>query len=231
MTNTTLTPQPDLEGFDDTLLDDYEAPPIDDVPALAAFVVDDDGKATWAARRLANHKAAVARMEDQAAAELARIDAWAEERKAPIVEWLDDSTRGEKSRVEWFTGLLVGFARRLHRDDPDCPKSRKFVGGSCGRKKKPDVLVIDDPALFVEWALTAGRHELLKIEPRSSAIKSEIGVSADVAEFIVPKVDRDKKGAPTTPGQTSEVVVVETGEAIPGVTYMVGEEDYWAKAE
>ena len=153
-----------MSDLSEHLMSTYTEPPIDDPEALDRFVVDDDSKATWCARKLAKYEAEIARMETEAADEVERINAW-----------LADSTSGARRKAEWFAGLLVAYAVRL-AEEPDAPKTHKFLGGEVGRRKLPDrVEVSGDEARFVEWAIANDRADLLTIKPRVSEIKGRIG--------------------------------------------------------
>ena len=152
-----------MSDLSDVLETNFVEPPIEDEQARAAFVVDDDSKATWAARKLARYEAEIERCEQQAKDEKQRID-----------EWLDDATSGARNRAKWFADLLAGYAVLLHDADPQCAKTHKFIGGEVGRRKQPDKVEVVDEKTFVEWALVE-HDDLLKITPSLTAIKGTIG--------------------------------------------------------
>lgn len=145
----------------------YPTPPIEDEAARSAFVVDDDDKAAWAARKLARFQGDVDRMEQQARDEKAKIDAW-----------LADATHGARGQVEWFEDLLAGYARRLHDADPDAPKTHKFLGGEVGRRKLPDRVVVTNEGAFGAWALE-NDPLLLSMKPSVNMVKAAVGRGLD----------------------------------------------------
>lgn len=190
-----MSDHPTLSDF---LEGTFTEPPIEDDEARDRFTVDSDEKATWASRKLARYRGEVEALEQQAADEKARIDAW-----------LSDATSGARHNVAWFESLLVAYAAKLHHDDPDGPKSRKFLGGRIGRRKLPDKAEVSDDAKFVAWAFDAGCGDLVASKPSLSAIKKDTGL-------------RPADG---------HLVHVETGEVVPGLVWVEGVERYYAEVD
>src|SRR5690606_2623332 len=96
------------------------------------FVVDNDEKATWAARKATRAQAEVDRIRAQADTEIARIR-----------EWAAEASRSAQHDVDFFTGLLDGYLHRLideHGDD--LPKTYRVLGADLVRRKAPDTIKV-----------------------------------------------------------------------------------------
>lgn len=147
----------------------------------AAFEIDDLAKATWAVRKIAQHRARLAEAQQVADAERARIN-----------DWLED----ERRRCEQGTVHLEGLLYRYHEgqlvEDPK-RKTIKTPAGDLVARKSPDSIDVDD-AVFVPWA-EANAPGLLNPPkaptPAKAAIKKATGdvvdgqvVFADTGEFL-----------------------------------------------
>lgn len=157
---------------------------IDDrAPAYDRFSIPDDAAADWALRKIAKAQAAIDAAEQVA-----------DERRALIDRWLQDSTASDRSTVEFMTGLLSEYHGRVLAEDPD----RKTLDLPAGRVKsrttKPAV-VIEDLDTVAEWC---GSH------------------MPDAVTYT-PKVSvRDIRNV-TLPTSAGRAVDAETGEVVPGL--------------
>lgn len=117
--------------------------PVDlaDATIREVWTIPDSEAANWAFRKLAHAQEELARIKADAAAEIARIQAWA-----------DDASRPLESDAAWFTGRLIEYRRRLEDADPTLPKTYRLPFGSITRRKLPDKTVVTDKAAAIAWA-------------------------------------------------------------------------------
>lgn len=122
----------------------YDDPTEDDDPTDERWTVDNDRKAAWALRRLAEHQAEVNRINDAAHDEVVLID-----------QWRTDATRGPQSSIDFHRACLIAYRDRLEADDPELVTKRKtykLPGGELKRTKgRLSVRVVDEDA-FLDWA-------------------------------------------------------------------------------
>lgn len=148
------------------------------------FRIHDDGAAAWAMRKLRAVHRRVADIEAIAAAERARIDAWAA-----------DATRSHQREVDYFTGLLLDYGRR-QRDEED----RKTISTPYGsiRSRAGSLKWTIDPDGFLPWAET-NRPDLIRVrkDPDLSAAKKDLKLSDTLDPF-------DPSTGEAVPGVTVE---------------------------
>lgn len=104
------------------------------------WVCDNDRKAAWHLRRIAEHEA-----------EVARINAVAEADIAAVRQWADDATRPAKSSIDFHRGSLIAYRYRLE-DEGTIPATYKLPGGNLVRRKGRDSVKVTDPDAFLDWA-------------------------------------------------------------------------------
>lgn len=173
------------------------------------FVIDNLDKATWAVRKIAQHRRRRDEAVAAAQAERDRIDAW-------LVAELD--------RYDSSTAYLQDLLRRYHQqriseDNPTAngwaevkeSKTVRTPAGDLVARKAPDRVEVDE-AQFVPWALTHAIDLLNPPKPRTPdkrAIK-------DLAELLTIMADGTLANA-------------ETGEFLPGVVWVDGDVTYTVK--
>ncbi len=127
------------------------------------YVLMTDEDALWAMRRLANSQRRIDEKHHQAAAEQLRIDSW-----------FLYATKSDRATVEYFTGILESYMKRVREEDGS--KSLSFPDGNVTSTATQDKVSVDDPELFLKWAEQNGHREWTrtKTEPDMSAIKSSV---------------------------------------------------------
>lgn len=106
----------------------------------AHWRIEDDGAAEWALRHLARIEAEEAEIAEQAAAWVAEIQRWAEERSKPLI-----------ARRAFFEGAAADYLRRLREQDPKI-KSRKLPSGTIKSTGSGAKVAIADEAAVIAWA-------------------------------------------------------------------------------
>lgn len=104
------------------------------------WVCDNDRKAAWHLRRIAEHEA-----------EVARIKAVADEDIAAVRQWADDAARPEQSSIDFHRGSLIAYRYRLE-DEGKVPATYKLPGGNIVRRKGRESYQVTDPDAFLDWA-------------------------------------------------------------------------------
>lgn len=115
------------------------------------FTVDSIDKAEWCMRKLAKLAQEDAADESAAQAEIERITAWLEERKA-----------ARQSQREFFVEHLTSFHRRVLLQD-DKAKTIKLPHGVLKARKLPDKWEYDEKTIL-KWAKENGRHEMIRVK-------------------------------------------------------------------
>ena len=128
-----LTMPPDLVGYEDE----------EDPVVKGAWRIENTGSADWALRRLAECEAEIGEIQAQAEAAIARVRARAEELGQRMA-----------NGVGFFRFKLAEYAERnrgelLHGKK----KSRDFLHGRIGWRKKAERLTVADSAALEEWLL------------------------------------------------------------------------------
>lgn len=184
-------------------------PDLDD-EERSRFVINDDGKANWAFRKLARVQASIADVRRQAADQRALIDEW---------------ERGELDRLEAeersFEGALGDYWRRELEPEVDelmakgmsfddawakvKKKSRKLPTGTLSASKGRETIQVEDDEAFVAWARENALYDVLSVTYRPS--------KDALAQY------NRKDGA----------IVTADGEKVPGVHVATGGVTYKAK--
>jgi hypothetical protein len=159
------------------------------------FRITVDGQASWALRKIR-----------EAQAEQARIKALAEDEIARIEQWATDADRPLQGDVDYFTGLLVDYYRRLKEANPKLPRTYKLPDGHIAARKDPDSLDVKDEAAFIAWA------------------------TEHLPDAVPPKVLKSKLNDDRFAHEDGKVIDTTTGEVVPGVALTVGEDQIKAKA-
>lgn len=184
------------------LPDTETAPPLGD-PDRERWKITGDRSAAWAMRQLAARNAEIDRIEGLARDEYDRIDAWAA-----------DASHGARADAEFFAAHLKAYYADLYDADPKLPKTYPIPGGKLQRRKNPDRVEVTDEDAFVGWALDSHQFDLLNVKP----LKSVISDAAKSKHVVV-----------TQDGAI--VVDTSTGETMPGVRVVTGDERIEAKPD
>lgn len=182
-----------------------DGPDLDAPETRDRWRIDDDTAANWALRKLAAAETEKARIRHEAQAEISRVQAWA-----------DDAEQAISHDVDFFTGCLVDYRHRLESADPKLAKTYKLPAGSIARAKARRKVVLVDADALMEWALDNDR-DLLTVRPARAEMMAAIGARYDLASAV------------DDPDTETEMVVVSTGEQVPGVRIVRGADTYSAK--
>lgn len=174
-------------------------PDLADDETRERWVVENDDMAGWAFRKIARAETERSRIRQDAAAEIARIEAWAA-----------DAERTVDHDVQFFTGKLIEYRRMLEDRDPDLPKTYKTPLGSIARRAGRSKVNVINEAAFVEWAQEA-LPDALTMKPRVSALSDFADMSGHLIDPVsgekVPGVERvtspdryEVRPADATPG-------------------------------
>lgn len=164
----------------------------------------DADEANTRLRRLARIRAEIEAVEDQAATQIAQINAWAERR----YEVLHNRARWEREGLEmWHRAVLA--------DDP----GRKTISLPCGtlsaRRQQP-VWEFDEPT-FLAWAIEHAPDLVRVPEP-----KPQVERAAAKKALHLP---------PLTEGESCRPIDEDTGEMVPGVTVTARPPSFTASTE
>jgi hypothetical protein len=203
----TPIPDPELDAQLDVALDDPEAASTSDT-----FQVTNLEQASWAVRKIAQHRAQLQEANEVYVAERERLDAY---------------MRDAEGRCTKATEFLEGLLRRFHEErlagegaHPAIAtkeqwakaksKTIRLPAGQLVARRGTDRLDVDDER-FVEWARATGHDHLLHttITPDKGEIKQAVG---DVME-------------------DGRVVDADSGEFMPGVTWVDGAVRFSVKTE
>jgi len=160
--------------------------------AQQAWEVDGDNTAQWAIDKIAAATEERDRIRRNAQDAIEQIQAKA----------LRDEARSTRT-IEFMTGKLIDYRRRLEAENPKLPKTYPLPNGDlCVRAGRPSVKVIDEGA-FVDWAVDHA-PQALTYKPKVTGLKH---------------LDRGPDG----------VLVTDAGEQVPGVREVQGEPSYSVK--
>lgn len=125
--------------------------PATETPDGAPFTITDDGAAEWALRKLAAHRAELATVQARADEEIARIDAWTKRHQARI-----------DPHIDYFTDLLINYARQQRTEGR---KTLDLIAGVVKTTASGGGWRVADEDVLVSW-LDRVRPELVERAPR-----------------------------------------------------------------
>ena len=178
-------------------LADYSAP-TDPEQVDQRFTILDDAQATWAMRKLRTILDRRDEIAKVAQIETARIASWANEQSAIL-------TPDE----QYFTGLLIEYARR-QRDEGR--KSLSLPYGSVRSRAGGKRLDFVDETAFIEWA-RVNQPELIRVKESVNKINA--------TAFFLDAADEN----------LDLLVDEKTGEIIPGVNVLQSQTTYTVDIE
>lgn len=168
-----------MEPIEKVLLGAYEAP--DEIPETEEeqaplrerFRITDDSQANWAVRKIAQARRELAKAEELAEAEIARIKAW-----------LDGQRKDAMRTVSFFEGLLREYYLPRFAADPRLKTVKLPAGKVQVRAQQPEFE--RDEAALLAWLKVTGRTALVEVKetPRWASLKTLIDVTADGTCFI-----------------------------------------------
>lgn len=149
------------------------------------FVVEDDGGAEWAFRKLQKIEREMTRVRDQASQEMARI-----------TDWVTDTCGPLEREKEFFEGLLIAYMHKLRANDEDV-KTYKLPAGTLTAREQPESILIENEEGFLKWAeehLKTVLTTKIMVSPDKSALKKLIKDGKVVTEDgeVVPGVTVEK---------------------------------------
>ena len=191
-------PEQSLEDFLD--VENAHSGVFDDV-----WEPQNDEEAEWAMQMLA-----------RAHRELERIQAAADTKREQIDAWQERASVGPLAAAERFEQKLVGYRKRLEREDPHLRLTYPLPSGVIKRRAGATRVNITDEQAFISWALS-NDDSAVKVVPVLSAIKGA------GYRTVIPKETLKKSD-----GGVTEVVSLD-GEVVPGVEIEVGPPIYGVK--
>jgi phage host-nuclease inhibitor protein Gam len=144
-------------------------------PAVrGAWQIDSLGSADWALARLAECEAEAAEIDRQAAATIERVRRRAEELKTKAARGAAFFSYKLMAFAETHRATLLGSGKK---------KSREFLHGKIGWRKKGGKLVVRDREALCEWLalqpVEAGLYRM-KLEPEMRAIQERFKAAGEI---------------------------------------------------
>lgn len=161
------------------------------------FTVKDDSTANWALRKIAEYKSKQAEVNALAAAEMDKIEQWA-----------NAENERHQRQIDYFTSLLSVYAMKKKEKDPKF-KSMNLPNGRLQFRKQQPKWEYDESALL-ETLKKEGMSDFIKVKesPDKDAIKKAFEVHEGKA--ICPDTGQVIKGITVTEqGETFGVVTNE----------------------
>jgi len=154
------------------------------------FVIDNDDKADWALRKIAQAEKRIQERAEFVETEMAKLQAWQSQQDAQ-----------DKRTIEFMTGLLkIYFGKLRESGTLGKKKSYKLPNGTLAVRKKQPKLAYDADA-FIAWASKeAPEYVATILQPRWGEFKKRIKV-----------IGRDVVDTET--GETIKFVTVEEPES------------------
>lgn len=115
-----------------------------------SFIVDSESKADWALRKIR-----------EAEARIAQVQQFAQKRIDEINAWVDKITASEQRSIEYFSGLLEVYHRKLFESNPKL-KTIKLPSGELQLRKTQPQYARDD-AKLTAW-LKERHPDLVKVK-------------------------------------------------------------------
>jgi phage host-nuclease inhibitor protein Gam len=103
-----------------------------------------------------------------------------------------------EDRAAFFEGCLIEYRYTLEEANPQLPKSYKLPNGVLKRRAGRRSTHASDPEALMAWLMEHGHSDAVKVEPRVSVVKE-----------LFPEL--------TDP---------ESGERLPGVEFLMGDDSY-----
>jgi len=130
---------------------------------------NDEALANWALRKIAAARAELARKQQVAASEAARVETW-----------LAGETRRLQARIDYFTGRLLVYHRPLFEADPKHNRTIKLPCGTLQFRKPPARFERNESALLT-WLEGQSLDEFIrdKREVEWAKLKSQCQVAGD----------------------------------------------------
>src|SRR5690625_1527227 len=115
------------------------------------FVIDDDTKANWALRKIAEHEEHVSNANELAQKEIDKIENWFKQVKEQ-----------RQNQIDHLQSLLAEYATKKREEDPNF-KSMSLPSGRFGFRKRPDKWVYDDEKLL-ESLKKSEMNDLIRVK-------------------------------------------------------------------
>lgn len=209
-----------------------DPPDTDEPEDTGRWRIRDHGAADWAMRKAA-----------RVAAEMDDISAAASARRAQIDEWEIAERERLQRQLNWWAMQLSAWHRTKVEEDPKGNLSIVLPSGRLTSRKKPDDWTMSDE--FVSWA-RANRSELVRctvtlkgsgdvVEPTAvrhvlAELVGEDRVDELLSVVEAPDKNAVKKALTGEDGPVvnadGQVIDVDTGAAVPGVTWAKGEREF-----
>lgn len=137
----------------------------------------------------------------------AKIEAVAEERLRPIVEWRDEELRKLTNREQSVRRAVDGWIRGVHERD-ERVKTVKLPHGEVRIRPVQSTVLVDDVEKLARWLELNGYGDLVVREPRVARSELKRRLFAGTVTG-------------SEPGSNLCKVQTEDGEVVPGATFVV----------
>jgi hypothetical protein len=173
------TPLEHLESFLDSLQD----------PEPKGFVIDNEGQADWALRKISQSKKRMKELQNVAEEEIHKIETWL----------LGELAKEEKS-IGFFTNLLDVYHWQLYQQDPKRFKSLKLPNGVIKRVKTQPTFERDDEELL-RFLEQRNMENLINrtVTPKWGDFKKQLIVSGNVC--VLPITGEIVEGVKVIPNE------------------------------
>lgn len=150
---------------------DIEWIPAEEIDAGEGWTISDDSAAEWALQKIAQERA-----------ELARLEALAQEQQERIQQQVDAARRRCESATGWLTGRLADYFERVPHKTTKTQETYRLLSGRLVLKHRPPKATYDDTKL-VEWLKANGYTNLVqtKESPRWGDLKKGLDMSGGAA--------------------------------------------------
>lgn len=150
-----------------------------DAPAVVSgqvherFIVDNDDKAQWALRKLAQLQAELDDVEEQVVRERRRID-----------EWHEAQLKKHAPAIQLFESMLLDYHRARREADPKC-KTINLPAGTLHSRATKSKAEIEDVEAFIAWAKDE-RPDLLrtKLEVEKAKVNDAVCNDGEVLPHV-----------------------------------------------
>lgn len=144
-----------------------------ELPAARGFSIDSPDKAAWAARKIL-----------QAEARIAKQSSLADEYRRRIESWYVETCKRDLESIDYLKGILKSYTEHVITDGRK-GKTLRFPGIALSLRKLPDRLEVSDETLALRYCEKMLR---VAVETKKSLIRSE--VKKALAEgLVIPGVD------------------------------------------
>lgn len=138
---------------------------------MTGFIIDDDDKADWALRKIAEAEAEYDRLADLADTRIAELEA----RKDA------EATRRDNAVEPLQAALQAYFATVKPSTNTKTQTTYRLLSGTLVQKKAKQTMKVNDTDAFLNWMEANGYHDLIKRTPQWGVVKRSLQMFDKVA--------------------------------------------------